>query len=65
MTEREQQLEQMLSEGMTVGEIADALGIERPEAAAAVKAFIDEHGDPNLKRVEDHIAKARKIDIAR
>jgi DNA-binding NarL/FixJ family response regulator len=65
MTEREQQVGQMLSNGMTVGEIADALGVARSEAAALVKAYIDEHGSPILNRVDGHIARARAIDLTR
>jgi predicted transcriptional regulator len=55
----------MLSNGMTVGEIADALGVARSEAAALVKAYIDEHGSPILNRVDGHIARARAIDLTR
>ena len=63
MTDREQQVVKLLSEGNTVGEIAAQLQVSRATAAALAKSVIEDHGDPTLSKVDAHIAALRHIDV--
>jgi FixJ family two-component response regulator len=64
MTERDRQVLDMISQNLTVGEIASRLGISRSAAGAIVLRAIDEHGDPRFAKIDEHIAALRRIKVA-
>jgi DNA-directed RNA polymerase specialized sigma24 family protein len=64
MTERDRQILEMLSERLTVGEIAARLGVPRSTAASIALRAIEEYGDPGLAKLDEHIDALRRLRVA-
>jgi DNA-directed RNA polymerase specialized sigma24 family protein len=63
LTDREQQVFEMLGEYLSTGEIADRLGLPVDEALEIVQKVLRLRGTPNLEAIRENIAMLRSIKL--
>lgn len=64
MSERERQVQVLLSEGRNITEIAEVLSVSRHDAARAVRHVIETYGTLEGQRVDEAIRRLREIQVA-